>query len=96
MYSNTSMIVVGFISLCCQDQEDCCINIHHQVHEGVRKADGEVADEYQHPCGHKDGDDIACLLPDHGDVNKEARSVLLIPVTVLQRQEGILKEINGT
>ena len=87
---------VSVISLCCEDQEDCCVDIHHQVHESVCKADGEVTDEHQHPCGHKDGDDIACLLPDHGDVNKEARSALLVHVTVLQREERILKKINGT
>ena len=83
-------------SLCCEDKEDGCVDIHHQVHEGVCKADGEVTDEDQHPCGQEDGDDIACFLPDQGDVNKEARVSLLVLVTVLQRQERILKKVNGS
>ena len=86
----------SLISLCCEDQEDGSVYIHHQVHEGVCKADGEMTDEDQHPCWQEDGDDIACLLPDQGDVNKEARIPLLVPVTVIQREERILKKVNGS
>ena len=84
----------SLISLCGEHQEDGGVDIHDEVHEGVRKADREVADEDQHPCGQEDGDDVGCLLPDQGDVNKEARVALLVLLTVLQRQEGVLKKVN--